>query len=78
MLLRVKAIRAGKPISFSTIIELISCFREKDRKVQYFLCELYFHNFILEEERKDHLGPFIGDIQLLRTKSDGVNLIKPS
>ena len=28
LLLRVKAIRAGKPISFSTVPEFISCFRE--------------------------------------------------
>jgi hypothetical protein len=62
-LLRVKAIKAGKPISFSIVLDFISCFREKDEKVQYFLCELYFHNFILEEKRVDNPGPFIGDIQ---------------
>jgi hypothetical protein len=62
-LLRVKAIRAGKPISFSTVPEFISCFREQDEKVQYFLCELYFHNFILEDNREDNPDPFIGDIQ---------------
>ena len=62
-LLRVKTIRVGKPISFSTVSEFISCFREQDKNVQYFLCELYFHNFILEEKRKDNPGPFIGDIQ---------------
>ena len=63
LLLRVKAIRAGKPISFSTVPEFISCFREQGKKVQYLLCELYFHNFILEEERRDTPGPFIGEIQ---------------
>jgi hypothetical protein len=63
LLLRVKAIRASKPISFSTIPKFISSFREQDKKVQYLLCELYFHNFILEEERKDNPSPFIGDIQ---------------
>jgi hypothetical protein len=59
----VKAIRAGKPISFTTVLEFISCFIEKDEKVQYFLCELYFHNFTLEDNREDNPGPFIGDIQ---------------
>jgi hypothetical protein len=63
LLLRVKAIRASKPITFSTVPEFISCFREQDEKVQYLLSELYFHNFILEEERKDNPSPFIGDIQ---------------
>jgi hypothetical protein len=62
MLLRVKAIRVGKPISFSTIPEFISCFREQDEKVQYFLFELYFHNFILEEKMEYNPSPFIGDI----------------
>jgi hypothetical protein len=61
-LLRVKAIRVGKPISFSTVPEFISCFREQDEKVQYFLSELYFHHFILEEKREDNPGPFICDI----------------
>jgi hypothetical protein len=59
----VKAIRVGKPISFSTVPEFISCFRDQEEKVQYLLCELYFHNFILEEDRGDNLGIFIGDIQ---------------
>jgi hypothetical protein len=59
----VKAIRIGKPISFSTVPEFISCFRDQEEKVQYLLCELYFRNFILEEERGDNPGPFIGDIQ---------------
>jgi hypothetical protein len=62
MFLRVKAIREGKPISFSTIPEFISCFKEQGEKVQYFLCELYFHNFILEEKKEDNPSPFIGDI----------------
>jgi hypothetical protein len=64
LLLRVKSIRAGKPIKFTTISEFVSCFREQEEKVQYFLCELYFHNFILEDNSRDNPGPFIGDIQL--------------
>jgi hypothetical protein len=63
LLLRVKYIRAGKPIKFTTVFEFVSCFREQEEKVQYFLCELYLHNFILEENRKENPIPFIGDIQ---------------
>jgi hypothetical protein len=63
LFLRVKSIRAGKPITFATVPEFISCFREHKEKMQYFLCELYFHNFILEYDRKNNLGLFIGDIQ---------------
>jgi hypothetical protein len=59
----VKAIRAGKPIKFTTISEFVPCFRQQEEKVQYFLCELYFHNFILEDNRKEEPGPFIGDVQ---------------
>jgi len=48
LLLRVKAIREGKPITFTTVPKFISYFREQKEKVQYFLCELYFYNLILE------------------------------
>ena len=40
LLLRVKYIQVGKPIKFTTISEFVSCFREQEEKVQYFLCEL--------------------------------------
>ena len=63
LLLRVKAIKAHKPISFATVPEFISCFKDQEVKVQYLLCELYFHNLILEEVRGDNPGLFIGDIQ---------------
>jgi len=47
-LFRVKSIRAGKTIYFATVPDFISYFREQDEKVEYFLGELYFHNFIVE------------------------------
>ena len=59
LLLRVKAIRVGKSIKFTTISEFVSCFREQEDKVQYFLCKLYFHNFILEDNSRDNPGLFI-------------------
>lgn len=37
LLLRVKFVRAGKPIKFTTISEFVSCFREQEEKVKYFL-----------------------------------------
>jgi hypothetical protein len=63
LLLTVKTIRASKPISFATVPEFISCFRDQEEKVQYLLCELYFHNLIMDEVRGDNSGLFIGDIQ---------------
>ena len=62
-LLRIKDIRAGKPFDFTIVYEFVSCFREQEEGVQYFLCELYLHNFILGENRKENPNPFIGDIQ---------------
>jgi hypothetical protein len=63
LLLRVKAIRAGKPFEFTIVSDFVSCFREQEDGVQYFMCELYLHNFILGENRKENPNPFTGDIQ---------------
>jgi hypothetical protein len=63
LLLRIKSIRVGKPFEFTTIFEFVSCFREQEEGVKYFLCELYLHNFIMGENIKDNPIPFIGDIQ---------------
>jgi hypothetical protein len=63
LLIRVKYIRAGKPFDFTTLSDFVSCFREQEDGMQYFLCELYLHNFILGENIKDHPNPFTGDIQ---------------
>jgi hypothetical protein len=76
LLLRVKSIREGKPITFATVPEFISCFREQEEKVQYFLCELYFHNFILEDDRENKFGPVIGDIQFQAFLSFTKNQVK--
>jgi hypothetical protein len=47
MLLRVKYIRVGKPFEFTTVSDFVACFREQEEGVQYFMCELHLHNFIL-------------------------------
>jgi hypothetical protein len=52
LLLRVKYIREGKPFEFTIVSSFVSCFKEQEDGIQYFLCELYLHNFILEENRK--------------------------
>jgi hypothetical protein len=62
-LVRIKAITACKPIEFTTISEFVSCFREQEEGVQYFLSEIYLHNFIMGENKKYNPNPFIGDIQ---------------
>jgi hypothetical protein len=63
LLLRIKDIREGKNFEFTIVSEFVSCFREQEEEVQYFMCEIYLHNFILEENRKENPNPFIGFIQ---------------
>ena len=63
MLLKVKTIRAGTHSDFATVSDFVSCFKEQDDVVKYFLGDLYLHNFILEETRDDNPNPFIGDTQ---------------
>jgi hypothetical protein len=62
MLLKVKEIRAGTPSEFTIVSSFVSCFKEQDDTVKYFLCELYLHNFILEGNRDENNNPFTGDI----------------
>jgi len=63
LLLKVKAAKASKLVEVKTIVDFIKLFREHDEKVQCLLCELFMHNFVLEDDRDNHLGPFIRDIQ---------------
>ena len=63
LFLKIKAVEVGKPTNFKTIEEFFQCCNEKDEQVQHILCELYLHNFFLEEERDSKPCPFIGDVQ---------------
>lgn len=62
LLLRVKDTKARKPIEMKTTPDFIKCFRDHDEKVRHLLCELYMHNFILEDDKDNHPSPFMGDI----------------
>jgi hypothetical protein len=61
-LLKVKSIRVDTTSEFTTVSNFVSCFKEQDDGVQYFLCELYVHNFILEGNIEENPNPFTGDI----------------
>jgi hypothetical protein len=63
LLLKLKAIRAGRPFEFTTLSHFVSCFKDQEDGVQYFMCELYLHNFILGENKKKNPNPFTGNIQ---------------
>jgi hypothetical protein len=58
LFLRVKSIRVGKPFEFTVVSSFVSFFKEQEDGVQYFMCEIYLHNFILGENRKQNPNPF--------------------
>jgi len=76
LLLKCKAVKAGKQSEIKTTTDFIKCFKEHDEKVQRLLCELYMHNFVLEDDRDSHPGPFIGDIQFQAFLSFAANQLK--
>ena len=64
LLLKVKVVRAGKSTTFKAIEESVHYCNDQDEQVQRLLCELYMHNFFLEEDMDNNPSPFIGDLQL--------------
>lgn len=76
LLLKFKTIKASKPAEIKTTPDFIKCFREHDEKVQCLLCELYIHNFLLEDDRDSHPTHFIGDIQFQVFLSFTANQLK--
>lgn len=57
LLLKVKAAKAGKLVETKTTPKFIVCFREHDDMVKCLLCELYMHNFVLEDDKENHPSP---------------------
>jgi hypothetical protein len=63
LLLRVKDIREHKPFEFTIVSSFVSCFKEQEGWNTILSCELYLHNFILGENKKENSNPFTRDIQ---------------
>ena len=76
LLLKIKAVRAGKPTTFKTIEEFFHCYNDQDEHLQCLLCELYMHNFFLEEDRDNNPSPFLGDVQFQAFLSFAKNYIR--
>ena len=74
--MKFKAIRVGKYTNFRTIEEFFHYCNQQDEQVQRLLCELYMHNFFLEEDTDNNPSPFIGDVQLQAFLSFAKNQIK--
>ena len=76
LLLKIKAVREGKPKNFKAIEEFFHCFNDLDEQVQCLLCELYMHNFFLEEDMDNNPSPFTGDVQFHAFLSFAKNYIR--
>lgn len=76
LLLKIKAIRVGKPIKLKTIADFINCSKQHGAKVQRLLCEFYLHNFVLEEEVEKNPNPFVGDVQFQAFILFAINQLK--
>jgi len=50
-------------MEIKTTPDFVKCFREQNEQLQCLLCELYMHNFFLEDDKDNNPGPFIGDVQ---------------
>lgn len=74
--LKIKVVKAGKPIELKTIKDFINCCKNHGIKVQRLLCEFYLRNFILEEEIEKNPSPFVGDVQFQVFISFIVNQLK--
>ena len=74
--LKIKAVRAGKPIELKTIVDFVTCCKLYGVKVQRLLCEFYLHNLILENDSETNPSPFVGHIQYHAFISFAVNQLK--
>ena len=63
LLLKIKAVRAGKPIELKTFQDFINCCKQHGVKFQTLLCDFYLNNFVLANEVEKNPNPFVGDVQ---------------
>lgn len=76
LLLKIKAVRAGKSIELRTIEDSINRCKQHGVKVQRLLCDFYLHNFTLENKVAKNPNHFVGDVQFQAFISFAVNQIK--
>ena len=63
LLLKIKVVRAGKPIELRTIEDFINCCKQHGVNVQRILCKFYLHNFVLKNEVEKSPNPFVVNVQ---------------
>jgi hypothetical protein len=64
MWFQIRSIIEGKPHEVISSIDFIQTFEAASTKDQHFLCEAYFHNEAILENRTLNMNPLVGDVQL--------------
>jgi hypothetical protein len=64
MWFQLRSIIEGKPHEVISSIDFIQTFEAASTKDQHFLCEAYFHNEAILENRTLNMNPLVGDVQL--------------
>jgi hypothetical protein len=64
MWFQIKSIIEGKPHEVISSIDFIQTFVAASTRDQHLLCEAYFHNEAIPENRSLNINPLVGDVQL--------------
>jgi hypothetical protein len=64
MWFQIKSIIEGKPHEVISSIDFIQTFEAASTRDQHLLCEAYFHNEAIPENRSLNINPLVGDVQL--------------
>jgi hypothetical protein len=64
MWFQLRSIIEGKPYEVISSIDFMQTFEVASTKDQHFLCEAYFHNEAILENRTLNMNPLVGDVQL--------------
>jgi hypothetical protein len=64
MWFQIKSIIEGKPHEVISAIDFINTFAAASTRDQHLLCEAYFHNEAIPENRSLNINPLVGDVQL--------------
>jgi hypothetical protein len=64
MWFQIRSIIEGKPHEVISSIDFIQTFEAASTRDQHFLCEAYFHNEAILENRTLNINPLVGDVQL--------------
>jgi hypothetical protein len=64
MWFQIRSIIEGKPHEVISSIDFIQTFEAASTRDQHFLCETYFHNEAILENRTLNINPLVGDVQL--------------